>query len=154
VPEDTPDDGPLDIPGEQTDPEVPGTSSPAGGQQGGGFHMGLLWAFVPALLFLLLLLAWRRVGRDPTTPESAYLRLRLAGRAAGISARPEATPYEYARLLGSRWPEAGEGAWRIADWYVRNSYSGGKAIASERDAAAAGWRSIRALLLKRLLRRP
>lgn len=139
-----------------TDEEfLPGDASagpPYGDVQGGWLRV-LGWRILPPLALLLLILyVWRRAASKPADPESAYRRLLLAGRLAGIRAQLADTPYEYARSVGSHWPEAGDDAWIVADAYVRSSYGGKLPTSGDLNAIANGWRSIRSSLIRRLFR--
>ena len=135
------------------EPVPPDASSalPMGSGQNGGFRGLALWMLLPLGLFLFILYLWSWVVSEPVRPAEAYWRLLLAGRLAGVRARPADTPYEYARSIGSRWPKVRDQAWLVADAYVKSSYGGKEPTPLDLKAIANSWRSIRSSLLRRVL---
>lgn len=144
---------PTDVTGEEPPPDRTATPNISSWLSGGLRQVGRLWFLLLGGFLLAFLYAWKRLGSDPLDPGDAYRRLRLVGRMAGIPARPTATPYEYAGLIGGRWPEVRNDARRIADAYVRESYGGGAVTPADHTGASGGWRCIRSYLVRRLFLR-
>jgi len=104
-----------------------------------------------SFLVLLSWVFWRRAVSVPATPEAGFGRLCVFGKLAGIPLRSAQTPYEYARSVGLRWPEAKEQVWNIADVYVRDSYGKNKPSLQTGRRSGEDWVAVRSAFLKRFL---
>ena len=93
--------------------------------------------------------AWRR-GLGDLPGERAYAKMTRLGALAGVRRQPQQTPLEYARSVGLALPRTAAGAQTLGWAFALGRY-GRQAVEDERIDAA--WKSVRARLLLRALRR-
>lgn len=80
-----------------------------------------------------------------------YARMTRSGRLAGVRPPPGTTPYEWAREVGERVPDARRSLDQIADLYVREHYAGQHPTTQELRLVHRAWLSVREALVKSLL---
>ena len=118
----------------------------------------LLGVGVPTVLGLGVMswLVWTGGLARGTPAERAYARMGRLGFLAGLRRRDHYTPIEYARLLGSAIPGISAGALEVAWAFASGRYGGQDAAGPDGDGsreANEAWKSIRAGLLRRAVRR-
>lgn len=104
-----------------------------------------------ALLAGLLALAWLISLRGLSPTSQFYARMTRSSALAGVRPPPGATPYEFARVVGARVPEAQRSLDRIADSYVRERYGGQRPTTQELRLVQRAWLTLRGALLKSLV---
>ncbi len=104
-------------------------------------------ALIGGALALLWLLSLR--GLSPTG--QFYARMTRTGALAGVRPPPGTTPYEYARAVGARVPDAQRSLDRITDLYVRERYGGQRPTVQELRLVQRAWLAVRGALLRSLL---
>jgi transglutaminase-like putative cysteine protease len=111
---------------------------------------------VTALIVGLLAALWLAGLRGLSPSGQFYARMTRSSRLAGVRPPPGATPYEWARAVGERVPDARRSLDQIADLYVREQYAGKRPTPQELRLVQRAWLSFRAALLRSLvsLRRP
>ncbi len=138
------------------DPE--GSASDAGGSGGGGLStlswalMGLALALVTSGGFALYVRqALAHLGAVTTT----YASMCFMGRLAGVSLKPQDTPWEYCSRLSRDLPEHAEAIAHITQGFVATRYGGphSRLDSDEIGSMRSAWRSARLALLGRILLR-
>ena len=111
---------------------------------------------VAALLIALICGVWLFGLRGLSSSSQFYARMTRSGRLAGIRPPPGATPYEWAREVGARVPDARRSLDQITDLYVRERYAGKAPTTQELRLIQRAWLSLRGALVKSVLsfRRP
>ncbi len=113
---------------------------------------------VPVLAVLAVLLSalWLFGLRGLSSSGQFYARMTRSGRLAGVHPPPGATPYEWAREVGARVPDARRSLDQITDLYVRERYAGKPPTVQELRLIQRAWLSLRGALVKSVLsfRRP
>ena len=118
----------------------------------------LLGVLAPTVLGLGFMswLVWTGGLARGTPAERAYVRMGRLGFLAGLRRRDHHTPIEYARLLGSAIPGISAGALEVAWAFASGRYGGQDAGGPDGDGSRevnAAWKSLRAGLLRRAVRR-
>ena len=111
---------------------------------------------VAALIAGVIAALWLFGLRGLTSSGQFYARMTRSSRLAGVRPSPGATPYEWARVVGERVPDAQRSLDQIADLYVRERYAGKQATPQELRLVQRAWLTLRGALLKSVLsfRRP
>lgn len=113
---------------------------------------------VPAVAVIAALLSafWLFGLRGLSPSGQFYARMTRSGLLAGVRPPPGATPYEWARQVGERVPDARRSLDQITDLYVRERYAGKAPTAQELRLIQRAWLSLRGALVKSVLsfRRP
>ncbi len=111
---------------------------------------------VAALLAGILAFLWLLGLRGLSPSGQFYARMTRSGRLAGVHPPPGTTPYEWARAVGDRVPDARRSLDQITDLYVRERYAGKQPTPQELRLVQRAWLSLRGALLRSLVafRRP
>lgn len=111
---------------------------------------------VVAIIAALLSAFWLFGLRGLSSSGQFYARMTRSGRLAGVRPPPGATPYEWAREVGARVPDARRSLDQITDLYVRERYAGKSPTVQELRLIQRAWLSLRGALVKSILsfRRP
>lgn len=116
------------------------------------------WQIARIAIPLLLLLGgglsalWLFSLRGLSPSEQFYARMTKSSRLAGVRPPPGTTPYEWARVMGERLPDAQRSLDRIATSYVRERYAGEQPSEQELRLVRRAWLTVRNLLLRSILR--
>ncbi len=105
---------------------------------------------VPVLLLLsgVLAMLWFLGLRGLSSSSQFYARMTRSSQLAGVRPPPGTTPYEWARVVGERVPDAQRSLDQIANLYVREQYAGQQATQQELRLAQRAWLTIRSALLR------
>lgn len=108
---------------------------------------------VPVLAVIAVLLSalWLFGLRGLSSSGQFYARMTRSGRLAGIRPPPGATPYEWARAVGARVPDARRSLDQITDLYVRERYAGKPPTVQELRLVRRAWLALRGTLVKSVL---
>jgi transglutaminase-like putative cysteine protease len=106
---------------------------------------------VVALIIGILSLLWLAGLRGLSASGQFYARMTRSGQLAGVRPPPGTTPYEWARAVGDRVPDARRSLDQITDLYVRERYAGQNPSVQELRLAQRAWLSFRASLLRSLV---
>jgi len=108
---------------------------------------------VPVLAVLAALLSalWLFGLRGLSSSGQFYARMTRSGRLAGVRPSPGATPYEWAREVGARVPDARRSLDQITDLYVRERYAGKPPTTQELRLIRRAWLSLRGTLVTSVL---
>ena len=111
---------------------------------------------VAALVAALLAAMWLFGLRGLSSSGQFYTRMTRSSRLAGVRPPPGTTPYEWAREVGARVPDAQRSLDQITNLYVRERYAGQPATTQELRLVQRAWLTFRGALLKSVvsLRRP
>ncbi len=111
---------------------------------------------VAAIIAALLSAFWLFDLRGLSASGQFYARMTRSGRLAGVRPPPGATPYEWAREVGARVPDARRSLDQITALYVRERYAGKPPTVQELRLIQRAWLSLRGALVKSVLsfRRP
>src|SRR6185312_12023381 len=104
-----------------------------------------------AVIIALLSALWLAGLRGLSASGQFYARMTRSGRLAGVRPPPGTTPYEWARAVGDRVPDARRSLDQITDLYVRERYAGRNPSVQELRLAQRAWLNFRAALLRSLL---
>ncbi len=109
-----------------------------------------------ALIAGILAVLWLIGLRGLSSSGQFYARMTRSSRLAGVRPPPGTTPYEWARVVGERVPDARRSLDQITDLYVRERYAGRRASPQELRLVQRAWLSFRGALLRSLVsfRRP
>lgn len=107
---------------------------------------------VAAVAVALWIARWRRAESLSGARKSYRMMCRYA-RLLGAGGEAHQTPYEYASLLGTRFPAAASQAERIARLYMRDRFGSPAARPPDEQEAEEAWRELRPVLRHELLRR-
>ena len=113
----------------------------------------LPWLVVPLVTALIGYLAWRIWLGPPAAVETAFNRMGMLGALAGAGPRRHNTPYEFARVLGARVPDAAGDVHTVADLYTRQRYGGRTPTGDDRVRMTQAWLRMRRALLWRIVKR-
>lgn len=102
---------------------------------------------------IAFVMAWRWGLRGLSPAGSLYARALKAGRWLGVRPEPTTTPAEYAELLGRSIPAAREPARAVANLYVAERFGARAPSPATSDAGQNGWRRLRGVFARSLLRR-
>lgn len=105
---------------------------------------------VPVLALLIAILAflWLSGFRGLSPSGQFYARMTRSGRLAGVRPPPGTTPYEWARAVGDRVPDARRSLDQITDLYVRERYAGAEPTIQDLRLVRRAWLSFRGALLR------
>jgi transglutaminase-like putative cysteine protease len=111
---------------------------------------------VAAVIAVLLSALWLFGLRGLSASGQFYARMTRSGRLAGVRPPPGATPYEWAREVGARVPDARRSLDQITHLYVRERYAGKPPTIQELRLVQRAWLALRGALVKSVLsvRRP
>jgi transglutaminase-like putative cysteine protease len=103
---------------------------------------------VLALLAAVLTALWLWSLRGLSPGGQFYARMTRSSALAGVRPPPGTTPYEWARVVGERVPDARRSLNQIADLYVREQYAGHQPTLQEMRLARRAWLTFREALLR------
>jgi transglutaminase-like putative cysteine protease len=106
---------------------------------------------VVALLIVLLAFFWLSGFRGLSPGGQFYARMTRSGRLAGVRPPPGTTPYEWARAVGDRVPNARRSLDQITDLYVREQYAREEPTIQDLRMVRRAWLSFRGALLRSFL---
>lgn len=106
---------------------------------------------VTALLMVILAFLWLSGFRGLTPSGQFYARMTRSGRLAGVRPPPGTTPYEWARAVGDRVPNARRSLDQITDLYVREQYAREEPSIQDLRMVRRAWLSFRGALLRSFL---
>lgn len=114
---------------------------------------------IPVIVLLAALIAflWLSGFRGLSPSGQFYARMTRSGRLAGVRPPPGTTPYEWARAVGDRVPNARRSLDQITDLYVRERYAGEEPTIQDLRLVRRAWLTFRGALLRSLValrRRP
>jgi len=104
-------------------------------------------------LFALVRFAWLRGLARLTFAAQQYEKMCRLALFARLSPRQSDTPWEYARALSARVPEAGPSIRTITGGYTRSVYGNQEPEMEERAGLDRAWREVRGRLLRRFFKR-
>lgn len=104
-------------------------------------------------LFGLLRFEWLRGLARLTFAAQTYEKMCRLALLARLSPRQSGTPWEYARALSARVPEAAPSIRTITGGYTRSVYGNQEMGTDERQGLDRAWREVRGRLLKRFFKR-
>ena len=106
---------------------------------------------ITALLAAIIAFLWLSAFRGLSPSGQFYARMTRSGRLAGVRPPPGTTPYEWARAVGDRVPNARRSLDQITDLYVRERYAGTEPTIQELRLVQRAWLSFRGALLRSFL---
>jgi transglutaminase-like putative cysteine protease len=106
---------------------------------------------VVVVLIALLCVLWLFGLRGLSSSSQFYARMTRSGRLAGVRPPLGATPYEWAREVGARVPDAQRSLDQITTLYVRERYAGKPPTVQELRLIQRAWLSLRGALVKSVL---
>ena len=106
---------------------------------------------VTALLTAILAFLWLSGFRGLSPSGQFYARMTRSGRLAGVRPPPGTTPYEWARAVGDRVPNARRSLDQITDLYVRERYAGSQPSIQDLRLVRRAWLSFRGALLRSIV---
>jgi hypothetical protein len=138
---------------ERERPEQP-LSPPRGAVSRAPWHrVEILWLVLAILLLasgsVFGFLWWRRM-EDLPAAERLFRRMVLYSRLLGLEPQESQTPTEYAKLLVEGVPEAKEGAFRLAQLYLKERFSREGLTSLEKMEAYAVWEGLSRAVSQRL----
>ena len=126
-----------------------------------GLDVPWLDMFIGVFVFLFVILAvlgilwylWFLAFVSVNGPTKIYARMRCLGNWSGIKPKTSQTPEEYSARLAKVEPNLGISFNSIARAYSSITYGSNKLTIDEEDNIILAWRSIRRILLRRILTR-
>ncbi len=103
---------------------------------------------IAALLAVILAFLWLSAFRGLTPGGQFYARMTHSGRLAGVRPPPGTTPYEWARAVGDRVPDARRSLDQITSLYVREQYAGEQPTIQDLRLVRRSWLAFRGALLR------
>jgi transglutaminase-like putative cysteine protease len=103
---------------------------------------------VTALLLVILAFLWLSGFRGLTPSGQFYARMTRSGQLAGVRPPPGTTPYEWARAVGDRVPNARRSLDQITDLYVREQYAREEPTIQDLRLVRRAWLSFRGALFR------
>jgi len=137
---------------ERERPEQPQASPLHAAPRAPWYRVGILWSVLAILLLagsVFGFLWWRRM-EDLPAAERLFRRMVLYSRLLGLEPQATQTPTEYVNLLMEEVPEAKEGAFRLAQLYLKERFSRQGLTSLEKMEAYTLWEGLSRAISDRL----
>ena len=141
-----PEQDPLPIPDAVED-------EPAEPQDGSRFSWPMVTAAAVAGIALASVVGWFALTRRANAnPRSLFASLVRWGRLGGVHDAVSSTPREYARAVGSRYPERAQDAYDVVDVYEAQTYGGSEPDRPRLERASMAVRELKRAVVRQIVR--